>query len=123
MTDLWLKIKLWTKVGLLGIVFLFLVILLNRNWNVEVSPYVDLVFRKYDRPSFLLVAFIISILSILGWWLIVTGFKTVRQFRQARERGRTERLEREVADMKAKAAKLQTRTETPPPPSPSENQE
>ncbi|MGE5610638.1 MAG: DUF4190 domain-containing protein [Bacillota bacterium] len=115
MADLWLKIKLWTKVGLLGLVFLFLVILLNRNWNVEVSPYLDLVFRKYEKPSFLRVALIISVLSIFGWWLIITGFRTLRQFRQARERGRTERLEREVAEMKAKAAKLQTRAETPPP--------
>ena len=49
--------------------------------------------------------------------LVRMMFKTIHQVRDMRNRSRTERLEREVADMKAKAAMLQTKTSAPQTPS------
>jgi len=46
--------------------------------------------------------------------LLATTLRTLRQIRDLRSRSRTERLEREVADMKAKASMLRTRTPTEP---------
>jgi hypothetical protein len=46
--------------------------------------------------------------------LAATTFRTVRQVKELRARNRSGRLEREVADMRAKAAMLQTKpTGTP----------
>jgi len=122
MGNLWQRIKRWTVGVVTVVVTLFLIILISRNWNAEVSPSLDLVFKNYPKAPFLLVTLITGVTSILGWWLIRTLIKMIWQLRQARERRRTERLEREVADMKAKAAMLQTRSEksSGPPAAPSE---
>jgi H+/Cl- antiporter ClcA len=121
MGNLWLKIKLWTKVVIAVVLAVLLILLLWGNYDAKVT-HVYLIFRDPKDLNFLLVALITAILSIFGWWFMRTVVKTLRQFREARERARTGRLERELADMKAKAAKLQTRPEQSPaqPPSPEE---
>src|SRR5437763_11277822 len=108
MNDTWNTIKFWTKISFFGILGLVIIIVLSRNWDTEV-PHVDLLFVKYDKPRLLVVLFFTAVFSIFGWWLFWTVLKTFRQVRNARVRGRTERLERDMADMKAKAAMLQTK--------------
>ena len=61
----------------------------------------------------LLVLLLTAVFSVFGWWLFRTVFKTLRQLRDVKDRARLERLEREQADMKAKAAMLQTRPSPP----------
>lgn len=106
MSNTWLKIKMWTKVVVFGLIALFVIIVLAQNWNERVK--VHLLSREYDW-SLLLVLFLTCIFSIFGWWLIKTAFKTIRQFRDMRRRGQIAKLEKEHADMLAKAAKLQTK--------------
>ena len=60
-------------------------------------------------PCALLVLLLTAVFSIFGWWLFKTVFKTMRQMRDVGRRAHLERIEREHADMIAKAAKLQTR--------------
>jgi hypothetical protein len=108
MGSTWLKIKLWTKVVVLGAAALIIIITLSRNWDTRVT--LDFWFHKYDE-RLLLVLLLTSVFSIFGWWVFKTIFRTLRQFREANDRIRLERIEREQAEMKAKAAKLQTRPE------------
>src|SRR5205085_1197388 len=58
----------------------------------------------------LYLVFFTFLAGIIAAILIRTIFATVRQIRELRTRTRTERLEREMADMRAKAARLQTRS-------------
>ena len=106
MSNTWLKIKMWTKVVIFGLIAVLTIIILAENWDERV--HLHLLSKHYDW-SLLLVLFLTCIFSIFGWWLIKTAFKTIRQFRDMRRRGQIAKLERDHADMLAKAAKLQTK--------------
>jgi hypothetical protein len=112
MNTTWLKIKVWTKFTLITIVVIYLIAFVLVNRNAEIAPSLDFVFAKHDRPNALLVLLLTGVFSVVGWWLFRTVFKTVRQIRQVRRQAHLERIEREHADMVAKAAKLQTRPES-----------
>ena len=109
----WLKIKVWTKITVFTMVGLIIIITLSRNWDTRV-PHVDLLFEKWEQPRLLVVLLMTSIFSIFGWWLFRTIFKTMRQMQDVRRRAHLERIEREHADMVAKAAKLQMRSDPAP---------
>jgi uncharacterized integral membrane protein len=110
MGDLWLKIKIWTKAILFGLITLYVLFFFvnNSGQNVRLWFFFR---REYDVPVLLLV-FLTFVIGVIGTLLVRTTLKTVRQIRDVRVRERAVRLEREVADMKAKAAMLQTRTES-----------
>ena len=111
MDTLWAKFKLWTKlliVGVLAVVFIFF---LYGNWNEHVSR-LDLVFHQWTNVRLLTLIFFTAVVSIFGWWLFWTLFRTIRQVRGLRDRSRTQKLEREVAEMKAKAQMLQVKPDT-----------
>jgi uncharacterized integral membrane protein len=112
---MWEKFKFYTKVILFSLLALYLLVVVILNWSIAVNGPLRLVFTEFENPRILMVMLITGVLSIVAWWLIRTIFKTLRQFRTLRERSRTARLEKEVADMKAKAGMLQTR-EIPPAP-------
>ena len=112
---MWEKIKLWTRVILFGALAIYLLIVIAVNWELKVGGTLSLLFVKYEQPRILLVLLVTGVLSIFGWWLIRTIFKTARQFRTMRERNRTARLERDVADMRAKAGMLQQKESVSPP--------
>ena len=111
MNTSWLKFKVWTKFILIAIIVIYLIAFVLINRNAEISPALDFVFKKHERPNALLVLLLTGIFSVIGWWLFRTVFKTLRQLRDVRRRAHLERIEREHADMVAKAAKLQTRPE------------
>jgi hypothetical protein len=81
-------------------------------------------FGREPETSPLLLVFFSFLAGVIGTILVRTTFTTIRQIRDLRSRNRLERLEREHADMKAKAAMLQTRTSlsgsamSEPPPGP-----
>jgi hypothetical protein len=110
---MWEKLKLYTKMTLFGALALYILafILMNKDRVVDTDLNLPLI-ANYHRPSVLLVLPITAILSIVAWSLIRTIFKTIRQFRALKERQRTAKLEKEVAEMRAKAEKLQTRPAT-----------
>ena len=113
MGTFWLKVKAWTKVTLLVLVLVLVVIFVILNLSAVVEPKLSLIFATYDRPNLLVVLILTSLISIVGWTLIGTVVKTLRQLRETRRRSMEARLTRDVADMKAKAAMLQTRGEKP----------
>jgi hypothetical protein len=104
---MWEKIKLWTRITVFSALALYLLIVIAVNWELRVKGTLQLVFIKFDEPRVLLVLLVTALVSIFGWWLTRTVFKAFRQLQSVRERSRTARLEKEMAEMKAKAAMLQ----------------
>ena len=101
MTNFWLKLKLWTKGIVFGLIGLYVIVFLSRNWNVRVAGLLDFVFTDFQNPHVLLLMLFTAVVSVIGWWLLRPVVGTIRQFRDLRERGRAARLEKDVAEMKA----------------------
>ena len=118
MDNLWLKIKFWTKLTITGLVALYLIIFIAKNSQpVEVWYWYK---GQMQMPKLLLVA-ASFVTGIVTMFLIRTTFRTIRQVRDLTARSRTERLEREMEDMKSKAAMLQTRSPTTRPTPPADD--
>jgi hypothetical protein len=106
---MWEKIKFWTRVVIFGLLALYVIVVTLLNWNLHINGDLDLVFVKYKDPQVLKVLFFTALISIFGWWLMRTVWRALRQLKSAKEKSRTARLEREVAEMKAKAGMLQSK--------------
>jgi uncharacterized integral membrane protein len=106
---MWLKIKVWTKVTIFGLLALYAIVFLLKNMGREVEFWYWFN-REPKLPVLLLVlgAFLGGVLITI---LLRTTFKTIRQIRDLQSRSRTEKLQREVRDMQMKAAALRTREE------------
>lgn len=115
MNSLWEKIKLWTKLTILGASTLYLVVFFAKNGGQE-ARFWYWYNREYTISTLALtaIAFVAGIIAML---ITRTTFKTLHRWRDMRMRSRLDRLEREKSDQQAKAAMLQTRpAETAPPP-------
>lgn len=109
MQSFWQKLWFYIRLVLVSAGAICVLLFIFFNFRAKISPGIDLLFVKYDEPPLLLVLISTVVLSILGWWLFWTIFRTIRQIRESRDRSKVQRLEREVEDMKLKAARLQTR--------------
>jgi len=120
MGHLWLKIKIWTKVTIAALVVIYVLVFILKNDGEHVRFWWW--FGHAYEGSMLYLVFFAFLIGGLVAILATTTFRTLRQIRELRARSRSGRLEREVADMRAKAAMLQTKptgipmaTETPSP--------
>ena len=104
---MWLKFKIWTKTVVVGALVLYALLFILNNSGQAVRFWYW--FRREYETSMLVLIVITFLAGVIGTLLVRTTFTTVRQIREARARSRTDRLEREVADMKAKAAMLKTK--------------
>ena len=107
MNTVWDKIKFWTKVTICTIVSVYLLIFIIKNMGPDVTFW-----YWYNRTIQASMLFLIACAFIAGVIMTILTrmmYRTARQFTQMRNTSRTEKLEREVADMKAKAAMLQTK--------------
>ena len=109
---MWLKIKIWTKVALLVFVTIYLLTFIFKNSD-EPAKFWYWFWKPDLETSILYFTLLTFFAGVLTTVLVRMMFKTVHQVREMRNKARTERLEREVADMKAKAAMLQTKTSAP----------
>jgi hypothetical protein len=106
---LWLKIKVWTKVTLFALLTVYVLTFIFKN----IGPKVDLWVWYLTPPinlSVLLLALVSFLIGVLGTILSRTTIKTIRQLRNLAERTRAERLEREVSEMRTKAAMLRSKS-------------
>jgi uncharacterized integral membrane protein len=115
MGNMWLKIKVWTKGILVGLLVMYVFVFMLKNTGQE-PVKLWFWFNTQLTISPLLLVVTTFLIGIVFTILARTTFTTVRQIRELRQRSRTEKLEREVADMKNKAAMLQTRPATAPAP-------
>ena len=117
MDNLWLKIKFWTKLSITGLVVIYIAFFVGKNSD-RTAHFWYWYGRDYTINILVLAGFAF-LAGIVATLLVRTTFKTLRQFHSMRSRMRTERMERELADMKTKAAMLQTKSAAPPaPPAP-----
>jgi hypothetical protein len=82
------------------------------NWDKRLNGPLQLVFVTFESPRVLVVLLVTALVSLFGWWLTKAVYKTTRQFRSVRDRSRTAKLEKDMADMRAKASML--REKEPP---------
>jgi lysylphosphatidylglycerol synthetase-like protein (DUF2156 family) len=107
MNDLWLNIKAWTQRLILAAVVIYAVLYVYNNTGHPVEFWWWFK-HTHSTTVFLLTsgAFLAGIVFTI---LVSTAFKTIRQIRGLHSRSRQDKLEREIEEMKAKAAMLQTR--------------
>lgn len=113
MNDYWLKLKAWTKLIAFSVIALYVLIFLFLNRNATIQPELHLVFKTYVGPNVLVVLFLTSLLSVITWWLVRTAFTLFHEIRVIQHQSRAAQLERELTDMKSKAAMLKSRPAEP----------
>lgn len=111
MVNLWLKIRIWTKV-VLGVLALVYVVVFSVK-NSETKP-VTFWYMAWMPPvttsvlKLVLAAFFCGVMvAVLGR----TAIRTVSQVRELRARKAVEQREREMDELKAKAGMIRTRPE------------
>ena len=109
MSNFWLRVRVWTKVTLIVAVAVYALVFASINSDEPVKLWI-FYNRRYEGSVLMLVLMCFGI-GVVGTLLARTTFKTVRQVRELREKGRVIKMQRENADMKAKASMLQTRSE------------
>jgi uncharacterized integral membrane protein len=108
MNNLWLKIKVWTKIAIIAFIVIYLITFIAKNSAFKAEVWFFFFKQPYEVPLLYLI-FFVFLAGVIGTILVRTTFKTIKQITDLRERSRHEKLEREMADMKAKASRLQTR--------------
>ena len=123
MGHLWLKIWIWLKV-IVGCALVLYVILFVYN-NAQEKVQFWYWFHRQPQTNLLLLVLCTFVAGIVGAVLATIGFRTVRQVSDLKARNRAQRLDRDLADLKNKAAMLQTKSPPPEklPPSPIETLE
>jgi lysylphosphatidylglycerol synthetase-like protein (DUF2156 family) len=115
MTNAWLKIKIWFKLIIFGLIAVYILFFLFKNYDTNVTVWWWFGEGGKYTGSILALVGGVFVLSVIGTLLTSTIWRTVRQIREAGARSRTQRLEKAIAEMNAKAAKLQTRPESDAP--------
>lgn len=107
MINLWLKIKIWTKLGFVGLALLYLLIFVFENSGYEVKFWYWFRHEPSTNVLFLVSGAFIS--GVITAVLVSTTIRTVKQVREIQDRARHDRIDREVAEMREKAARLRSR--------------
>lgn len=109
MGNVWLKIKVWTKIAVFAFLFLYVIIFVAKNSGQKVKVW----YWINHEPETTVLPLVLWAFGtgVVGTILVRTTFKTLRQFRDMQERGRTEKMHREMQDMKAKAGMLRPRSD------------
>lgn len=109
MGNVWLKIKIWMKVGLLALVLLYVLFFVYKNAKEPVKLWYW--YNHQPQTTVLMLALCSFLAGVVGTLLVRTTFATIRQVNELKDRQRAQRLDRAVADMQAKAAMLRSKPE------------
>jgi len=107
MGNLWLKIKVWTKVTLFTALSFYALLFIYNNADQEVTLWIW--FRTEPRRSVLLYMLFAFLIGVIGTILVRTTVRTVEQIKELRSRSRADKMGRQQAQMQSKAGRLQTR--------------
>jgi hypothetical protein len=110
--DLWLKIKVWTKIVVFALVISYIGCFWFLNYNLEVNIW--LWFGHEFHPGVIPLVFYTLLAGIIGTLVFRMVFRTMLQLRQIYKNKAEAQLKTDVNDLKTKAAMLQTK----PAPSP-----
>jgi lysylphosphatidylglycerol synthetase-like protein (DUF2156 family) len=109
MGNVWLKIKIWMKVGVLALVLLYVLFFVYKNAKEPVKLWYW--YNHQPQTTVLMLALCSFLAGVVGTLLVRTTFATIRQVNELKDRQRTQRLDRAVADMQTKAAMLRSKPE------------
>jgi lysylphosphatidylglycerol synthetase-like protein (DUF2156 family) len=107
MNDLWTRIKAWTKSIIFAAVVLYVVLFIYNNTGKPVSFWWW--FKKSPETSVFVLSAIAFFAGVICTLLSGTVWRTWRQLSNAAKRGKQDKIERDLAEIKAKSAMLQTR--------------
>jgi len=111
MGNLWLKIKVWSRIVAFAFLFLYVILFVVNNSELRVKFWFW-IHHEADTTVLVLVLWAF-VTGVVGTILIRTTFKTLRQFRDMQERGRAEKMQRELQGMKTKAGMLRPKASEP----------
>jgi len=104
---MWLKIKVWTKVVVASVLALYALLFVYNNTGKQVDFWWW--FGKPTTASVFTLAFVSFLSGVISAILVRTTWKTYSQIRELQRRSRAQKVERDLAQMKSKAAMLKTR--------------
>ena len=111
MSNFWLKIRIWTKTVLYVALLLYaLLFFFNNTADVTIWYWFG---KSFTGATWWVMLFVFAGGAIAAM-LIRTIFKTIHQIRELKNRNQTTKMQRELAEMKSKAAMLQTKPSAPP---------
>ncbi len=111
MENLWLKIKIWTKIILFSIVVIYLGIFIYNNSDQPLTIWVW--FGKDFKTSALEMIPAMLLAGVFGTVVVRMAFRAIKQIRELQQKNAAARMQKDMADIKAKAAMLQTKPATP----------
>jgi uncharacterized integral membrane protein len=107
MNEIWLGIKAWTQRLIIAALVLYAILFVYNNSGEAVEFWFW--FKHSHRTTVFFLTAGAFVTGIIFTILVSTALRTLKQIRDLRSRSRRDQMERDVADMKAKAAMLQTR--------------
>src|SRR5438477_411017 len=110
MGNFWLKLKVYTKVTVFGLLLLYVLAFVFKNQGYPAKMWVAP--EHTLESTVLLVALYAFLAGAVVTILIRTTLITLRQFRDLKDRSRTAKLERSVQEMQSKAAMLREKPGT-----------
>lgn len=112
MTNVWTKIRIGFKIAVAALITAYVLLFVLKNNEQPVSLWLWPNAARWQANVPLLI-FLTLLAGVIATIVLRMLWKTIRQIRDMRQRTRIERLERQVADQKTSAAKLQTREDHP----------
>jgi uncharacterized integral membrane protein len=107
MDNLWLKIKIWTKVVIISVVVIFLLIFVMENANKEITIWWW--FGREVATTALMLIGCMFLAGVICTLLVRVAAKTMRQVRELKQHNANLQMRQDVAEIKTKAAMLQTK--------------
>lgn len=108
MSDLWIKIKFWIKTTLISVLVIYVALFIFKNVSEKVKfwyfPLQDSI-----QTSVLYLSASAFVAGVLTAILVKTTLTTIKQFRLMK----AVKAQKELAEMQAKAARLQTKGAAP----------
>jgi uncharacterized integral membrane protein len=112
MSNLWLKIKVWTKIGAFALVVIYLLLFIGLNSNQDINIWVW--FGQTKHPTLLELIVMLLFAGMVTTLLARMAYRTIRQIREIRDRNEAAQMSKDLAEMKAKADMLQTKPPATP---------
>lgn len=109
MADLWLKLKIWTKVTVVALAVVYLTFFAINNSEKPATLWFFFGAGREVSTSVLKLVLIAFLSGVIVTILIRTTFRTIAQIRELKQRQAVEKREQEFEQLKEKAGMLQTR--------------
>ena len=95
--DFWTKVRIWTKLTIFGLLALFVLVFIYKNDSETANVW----FMYYYQTSVLRLLFFTFLFGIVTTLLLRMIYRTIKQIMEVRHRGQTQKLERDLADMRS----------------------